>query len=120
MHAHAAFGRVRSAERPLIPPTVCGNTLSPRDRVTDVSYCRRPGARRQGLETLPPEFLWWADPSRPWWAKLRRAKVHIGALSTAADDLNRSDAWVVEEEPGEEPDVLVYRLRVQRQPPPTY
>ncbi|MGL5827348.1 MAG: hypothetical protein ACRCYU_21435 [Nocardioides sp.] len=64
----------------------------------------------------PAEFVWWSDPERPWWAKLRRAGVHIAALSTAVDDLKRAGAVVVEEEPGDEPNVVIYRARIQRQP----
>lgn len=59
----------------------------------------------------------WADPEAAWWAKLRRAQVHITAVKTALAEYEASESWTIEPEPGPEPNQVTYRLRVHRPVP---
>jgi hypothetical protein len=59
----------------------------------------------------------WADRDAPWWVKLRRAGMHIREAAIAIGAFQETEPWRVEEEPGDQPNVVAYRLRIDRQPP---
>jgi hypothetical protein len=56
---------------------------------------------------------WWADPEAPWWAKLRRARIHISEVQQLADALQDAGAWSVQREPAGA-DGWAYRFRLHR------
>jgi hypothetical protein len=54
----------------------------------------------------------WTDPDAPWWAKMRRAQVHIDRVREELDGMTRNPPWSVEPEPGRRANETAYRLRV--------
>jgi hypothetical protein len=42
---------------------------------------------------------WLEDPDAPWWAKLRRAQVHINEVRQRVDALQSAGIWSIEREP---------------------
>lgn len=59
----------------------------------------------------------WMDSEAPWWAKLRRAAVHIEDVRAEVATLENDRPWSVESEPGERPNEVAFRLHVRRQVP---
>lgn len=59
----------------------------------------------------------WAERDAPWWVKLRRAGTHIREAATAIRAFGETEPWRVEEEPGDQPNVVAYRFRIDHQPP---
>lgn len=59
----------------------------------------------------------WADRESPWWAKLRRAEVHIREVKQAISEYEKTTAWEIVREPGPEPHQTSYVLRVHRELP---
>jgi hypothetical protein len=55
----------------------------------------------------------WMDPEAPWWAKLRRARVHINEVQQRVVALEEADGWSIQREPAG-PDGWAYRFRVHR------
>lgn len=59
----------------------------------------------------------WADLESPWWAKLRRAGLHVRDVKQAIAAFEGESAWEIVPEPGPEPHQTVYVLRVHKQVP---
>lgn len=59
------------------------------------------------------EQWWLQDPEAPWWAKLRRARRHIGEVQQRAGALQR-EAWSIQREPADCVDGWAYRFRLHR------
>jgi hypothetical protein len=59
----------------------------------------------------------WADPDAAWWAKLRRASIHIEDVRHRVREFEASLPWSVEPEPSEVPNETAFRLRVHRAVP---
>jgi hypothetical protein len=59
----------------------------------------------------------WAKRDAPWWVKLRRAGTHIREAAISIGALLETKPWRVEPEPADQPQVVAYRLRIDRQPP---
>lgn len=55
----------------------------------------------------------WGDPEAPWWAKLRRAQVHISEVQQQVSALQGMEPWSIEREPMAS-DGWTYRFRVHR------
>jgi hypothetical protein len=55
----------------------------------------------------------WGDPEAPWWAKLRRARVHISEVRQRVDALQRAGTWSIQREPTDA-DGWAYRFRLHR------
>jgi hypothetical protein len=55
---------------------------------------------------------WLEDPEAPWWAKLRRAQVHINEVRQRVDALQSAGIWSIEREPAA--DGCSYRFRLHR------
>ena len=55
----------------------------------------------------------WGDPEAPWWAKLRRARVHINEVRQRVDALQRAGTWSIQREPADA-DGWAYRFRLHR------
>lgn len=58
----------------------------------------------------------WHDPESSWWAKLRRAQVHINEVDQRVAVLQRSGAWSVERESAGA-DGWAYRFRLHQRVP---
>ncbi|MGD0373311.1 MAG: hypothetical protein ABSB01_01810 [Streptosporangiaceae bacterium] len=56
----------------------------------------------------------WIDPEAPWWAKLRRARVHITEVRERVDVLQAAGAWSILREPADHDDAWAYRFRLHR------
>jgi hypothetical protein len=67
--------------------------------------------------TTQDQDITWADRDAPWWVKLRRAGTHIREAAIAIGAFGATKPWRVEEEPGDQPHAVTYRLRIDRQPP---
>lgn len=59
----------------------------------------------------------WRDPEAPWWAKLRRARLHIEDVRRQARELEDSSAWTVTTAPGRTANELAYHLAILRSVP---
>jgi hypothetical protein len=59
----------------------------------------------------------WTDQDAPWWAKMRRAGVHIDRVREELDTMARNPPWSVEPEPGRRVNETAYRLRVTSSAP---
>jgi hypothetical protein len=59
---------------------------------------------------------WLTDPEAPWWAKLRRASVHIEEARRCVAELESGEAWSIEREPADA-DGWEYRFRIHRAVP---
>jgi hypothetical protein len=59
----------------------------------------------------------WQDPEQAWWAKLRRAQLHIDDASTQLDAFMRLDPWSAEADVDPKGDRVSYRLRVHHPVP---
>ncbi len=59
---------------------------------------------------------WLIDPEAPWWAKLRRAGVHIKEVRQRVAELQGEKAWSIEREPADA-DGWAYRFRIHRAVP---
>lgn len=55
----------------------------------------------------------WGDPEAPWWAKIRRARVHINEVRQRVDALQRAETWSIQREPTGA-DGWTYRFRLHR------
>src|SRR6266566_1030993 len=55
----------------------------------------------------------WGDPEAPWWAKIRRARVHINEVRQRVDALQRAETWSIQREPTGA-DRWAYRFRLHR------
>jgi len=55
----------------------------------------------------------WRDPESSWWAKLRRAQVHINDVNQRVATLQGSGAWSIEREPAGA-DGWAYRFRLHQ------
>jgi hypothetical protein len=53
----------------------------------------------------------WIDPEAPWWAKLRRARVHINEVEDRVDALQSAGRWSIQREPAGA-DGWAYRFRL--------
>jgi hypothetical protein len=70
---------------------------------------------------------WLEDPDAAWWAKLRRAQVHISEVRQRVDALQSAGIWSIEREPAaggcssrfriHRADRWAYRFRVNRAVP---
>ncbi len=56
---------------------------------------------------------WLTDAEAPWWAKLRRAGVHIDEVRQRVAQLQGEEAWSIEREPANA-DGWAYRFRINR------
>ncbi len=59
---------------------------------------------------------WLIDPEAPWWAKLRRAGVHIKEVRQRVAELQGEKAWSIEREPADAGG-WAYRFRIHRAVP---
>ena len=59
----------------------------------------------------------WNDPEAPWWAKARRAHVHIAEVKRLVAEFQREHPWSVEVVAGEQPNERGFRLRVPQPVP---
>lgn len=59
---------------------------------------------------------WLVDPEAPWWAKLRRAAVHINEVRQRVAQLQRQEPWSIQRERANA-DGWAYRFRIHRSPP---
>jgi hypothetical protein len=55
----------------------------------------------------------WSDPEAPWWAKLRRARVHIDEVQQRVVALLRAQTWSIRREAADA-DGWAYRFRLDR------
>src|SRR5690242_8372649 len=60
---------------------------------------------------------WLEDPDAPWWAKLRRAQVHINEVRQRVDALQSAGIWSIEREPTAGADRWAYRFRINQAVP---
>jgi hypothetical protein len=58
----------------------------------------------------------WGDPEAPWWAKIRRARVHINEVRQRVDALQRAETWSIQREPTGA-DGWAYRFTLHRDIP---
>jgi hypothetical protein len=65
----------------------------------------------------PEQVLRWRNPELPWWAKIRRARSHIGDINRQVADFYKTEPWSVEAESGRVPNESAYRLRVHKSIP---
>jgi hypothetical protein len=56
----------------------------------------------------------WVDPEAPWWAKIRRARVHINEVQQRVYALEKAGTWSIRREPGDSDDGWAYRFRLSK------
>jgi hypothetical protein len=59
---------------------------------------------------------WLTDPDAPWWAKLRRTRVHINEVRQRVDAFQSAGMWSIQREPTNA-DGWAYRFRIHRAVP---
>jgi hypothetical protein len=59
---------------------------------------------------------WLTDPDAPWWAKIRRARVHISEVRQRVDAFQSAGMWSIQREPTNA-DGRAYRFRIHRAVP---
>jgi hypothetical protein len=57
------------------------------------------------------------DDHAAWWAKIRRAHIHLKTLATLVDEFEASQPYSLTPEPGERPNEVAYRLSIRREAP---